>query len=236
MSTGSLRLFGIPESEIASTLRAAEAGGPRARAARDHDLPAPRRDRGRRPATSRRPRTAYETLVRVHPRAPRRHAVLRGRIDGRRAGDHAARGPDRRGRRVVHGRPDVGAADRPRRLVGVLPRRRGGVLERGQDRARRGRRRADRALRRGVDGGRRGARRRRCRALRRRDRDRDHRDRRARTAAPRRSRWARCASRSARATGDGSRARRGCRATAPTSAIARRRSPCTCCAGCSGRG
>ena len=42
-----VRLYGLPESEIANTL--AGCGGRRraARAARDHDLPAPRRDRGR---------------------------------------------------------------------------------------------------------------------------------------------------------------------------------------------
>ncbi len=40
-----VRLFGIPEAEIANTLRAADAAGLNARAARDHDLSAPRRDR-----------------------------------------------------------------------------------------------------------------------------------------------------------------------------------------------
>ena len=42
-----LRLFGIPESEIAETLRVAERRRHRPRRAGDHDLPAPRRDRGR---------------------------------------------------------------------------------------------------------------------------------------------------------------------------------------------
>ena len=42
-----LRLFGVPESEIALSLRAIEEDGVRARPARDHDLPAARRDRDR---------------------------------------------------------------------------------------------------------------------------------------------------------------------------------------------
>ena len=42
-----LRLFGIPESEIAETLRVAEREGVRARSPRDHDLPETRRGRGR---------------------------------------------------------------------------------------------------------------------------------------------------------------------------------------------
>ena len=42
-----VRLFGIPESEIANTLRAASEAGIAAGGARDHDLPAPRGDRGR---------------------------------------------------------------------------------------------------------------------------------------------------------------------------------------------
>ena len=41
-----LRLFGIPESEIAETLRVAEAAIDGLRPARDHHLPAPRRGRG----------------------------------------------------------------------------------------------------------------------------------------------------------------------------------------------
>ena len=83
---GILRLFGIPESEIANTLRAAGGRRARARAARDHDLPAAAaRSRSLR-GTSRRPRQAYEAFVAVHPRPPPRHAVLRRRLDGRRAG------------------------------------------------------------------------------------------------------------------------------------------------------
>ena len=42
-----LRLFGIPESEIAETLRDGRARRDRAREARGHDVPETRRDRGR---------------------------------------------------------------------------------------------------------------------------------------------------------------------------------------------
>ena len=44
-----MRMFGIPESEIAKSLREIEADGRRPRRGRDHHLPAPRRDRDRRP-------------------------------------------------------------------------------------------------------------------------------------------------------------------------------------------
>ena len=44
-----VRLFGMPEAEIANTLRAARHGRAEARAARDHHLPAPRGDRGLHP-------------------------------------------------------------------------------------------------------------------------------------------------------------------------------------------
>ena len=52
-----LRLFGIPESEIAETLRVAERDGRAARAARDHDLPETRRGRDRDALRARRRRT-----------------------------------------------------------------------------------------------------------------------------------------------------------------------------------
>ena len=44
-----LRLFGIPESEIAETLRVAEREGVELEPAGDHDLPETRRGRGRDP-------------------------------------------------------------------------------------------------------------------------------------------------------------------------------------------
>ena len=134
----------------------------------------------------------------------------------------------------MHGRSDVGPADRAARLVRVLRRRGRRLLERGQGCAGRGRSGLDRAVRRGVDRGGGGARLRRRVAVRRGLRDRDHRDRRAPTAARRTSRSARSASRSAcamaRATHD---AGCSCRGTGRTSASGRPRSPCTCSGGCS---
>ena len=44
-----LRMFGVPESEIAKSLREIEGDGADDRRGRDHHLPAPRRDRDRRP-------------------------------------------------------------------------------------------------------------------------------------------------------------------------------------------
>ena len=142
-----LRLFGIPESEIAETLRVAEARGVDARRARDHDLPAPRRDRDRRRATSPTREAGLRRVRGRRPRAPRRHAVLRRRHDDRRAGRGAAAGAGAHGRGggVVHRRAAGGAADRPARLLGVLARRRGRLLERGEDRSCRRRPGADRA-------------------------------------------------------------------------------------------
>ncbi len=57
------------------------------------------------------------------------------------------------GGRVVHGRADVGAADRAARVLGVLRRRGRRVLERGQGVARRRRPGPDRTLRSGVERG-----------------------------------------------------------------------------------
>ncbi len=71
-----------------------------------------------RPCSSRRRADVYDALRGRDPRAPRRHAVLRGRLDGRRPGDRAAAGRAHGGRgRVLHGRADGGAADRARRLL-----------------------------------------------------------------------------------------------------------------------
>ena len=75
---------------------------------------------------------AYDALRRVHRHAPRRHAVLARRLDDRRAGRGAAARPHGRGRRVVHGRTDGRAADRPPRILGLLRRGRRRLLQRGQ--------------------------------------------------------------------------------------------------------
>ncbi len=64
-----LRLFGIPESEIAETLRVAEREGVRAGAARGHDLPETRRGRGRDPLRARRRRTSTTRSWRSSRRA-----------------------------------------------------------------------------------------------------------------------------------------------------------------------
>ena len=109
-----LRLFGIPESEIAETLRVAEPAVEGfekleittcLRRAELEVVDSPRAgDEGR----LRRPRGR-------DPRAPRRVPLLDRRLHGRRPGLRAARRHADRGRRVVHRRPDGGAADVPAR-------------------------------------------------------------------------------------------------------------------------
>ena len=223
-----LRLYGIPESEIAETLRAAEAAGPGldgleiTTCLRRGELEVVTRYE---PAAE----AAYAGVRGGRPRAPRRHAVLDRRLDGRRAGRRAAALPrlDDRDGRVVHGRAARRPPDGPGGLVGLRAGRPRRVLERGEDGARGRPGGSDRAGRRGVGRGRRGARRRRAGARRRRRRGRDHRRRRPgrrdgdeagrpRLLLGRRAGRAR-----------GSPARRGCPAGAPTCATARRRSRCT---------
>ena len=70
-------------------------------------------------------------------RAPRGRPVLRRRRDDRRGHRAALSGLDDRHGRVLHGRADGGAADRPRRLLGLRAGWRGRVLQRGQDGVRR---------------------------------------------------------------------------------------------------
>ena len=115
-----LRLFGIPESEIAETLRVAEREGV---------------DLGAMEVTTCLRRGEVEIVTRYEPhaagglrglrggrpRAPRRHALLRRRQHRRRAGRRAAarrrHAPDAlaRDRRVLHRRAAGGAPDRPGR-------------------------------------------------------------------------------------------------------------------------
>ena len=52
-----IRMFGLPESGLAETLRDAEKFRPRLRQARDHHLPAARRDRNGHPLRARRRQT-----------------------------------------------------------------------------------------------------------------------------------------------------------------------------------
>ncbi len=83
-----LRMYGMPESEIAETLRVAEARGIDLAAHGDHDVPAARRDRGRHALRARRRRAAYaafEELVRE------RHAGTLFSDDGSTVDDLVAR-------------------------------------------------------------------------------------------------------------------------------------------------
>ena len=114
-AAGSLRLFGIPESEIANTLRAAEAEG---------------LELGRLEITTCLRRGEIEVATRYEP-AGRRRLRRAGRVhrraatrstlfsaDGSTVDEQVAallRRPHGRRRRVLHGRPDGGAAHRPGR-------------------------------------------------------------------------------------------------------------------------
>ena len=179
-AAGIVRLYGIPESEIANTLRAAADAGLRLEPLeittclrRGEIEVATRYEASARGRTTTRSSSFVAERHRAELYSPRR-------LDRRRAGRLAARAVRLDGgrRRVVHGRSDVGPPDRARRVVRVLRGRCGGVLQRGEGLAGRGRSGVDRAGRRRVGRGRRGAGVRRCSAVRRRFRDRDHRDRR----------------------------------------------------------
>ena len=112
-----LRLFGIPESEIAETLRRRASRRHRPRRARDHDLPAARRGRGRhalRAGAAGRVYDAFAAVVRE------RHADTLFSDDGTTVDEQVAAllrdaRPDDRDRRVVHRRAARRAADRPAR-------------------------------------------------------------------------------------------------------------------------
>ena len=134
-----LRLFGIPESEIAETLRVAEPSVDGLRG-RSRSPPACAGARSRWwCGTSRRPQAAFDALLEVISRAPRAHALLHRRLDGRRAGGGAPRGAAGGAGGVVHRRADGGAADRAAGLLGLRGGRGRGLRERGQGRAARGR-------------------------------------------------------------------------------------------------
>ena len=109
--TAMLRMFGIPESEIAATLRAAPEAGVGLGRPRDHHVPAQGRDRGRDPLRAGRPGKLRRARG-AGARPSRRHALLRRRHDDRRPGRAAARRRrvDYRRGGVVHGRPARGAA------------------------------------------------------------------------------------------------------------------------------
>ena len=147
-----LRLFGIPESEIAETLRVAEEAIEGFEAL---EITTCLRRAEVEVVTRWEPpaQEAWDARARADRRAPRALAVLGGRLDDRRPGGGAAVGPLGRRRGVVHRRPDGGAPDGAPRVVGLLRRRRRGLLERGQGGAARRGPGPDRAPRRGVAGG-----------------------------------------------------------------------------------
>ena len=222
-----LRLFGIPESEIAETLRVAEG-----------ELG----DLSPLEITTCLRRGEVEVVTRYEPGAEGLYAQLAEMVasrhgdtlfsaDGSSVDDQVAallRGPPPGAGRVVHRGADGGAADRARRVVGLRGGRGGHLRRRGQGRAARCGPRADRGPRRGVARGCVGDGRRRAGALRGGHRPVDHRDRRPRRGDRGQARGHGVLVRAAGATARRSPARRACRATGPRSATARPRWACTC--------
>ena len=226
-----LRLFGIPESEIAETLRVAEGADRGLRRARDHDLPAPRRGRGGHPLgaapPSRRGTRCEALIAERHERSlfsvdgstidEQVAALLQGRwaavAESCTGGLMAARLTERPGSSAYFAGGVVSYSNEAKAaLLGVDPaliERHGAVSMEVAEAM------ADGALARfeadtavaitGVAGP---------------------------AAAPRPSRSATCAGRQARPTDRSSCATCACRAIAPRCATARPRSACTCCAGC----
>ena len=130
-----VRLFGIPESEIANTLRAAEtAGMPLA----PLEITTCLRRGEIEIATRYEPpdQAAYDALLEF---VAARHADALFSLDGATVDEQVARlllaRALGRGRRVVHRRPDGRAADRAAGFLGLLRRRHRRLLQRGEDRA-----------------------------------------------------------------------------------------------------
>ena len=125
-----MRLFGIPESEIAETLRVADGqigldGLEVTTCLRRGELEIVIRADGSTEPAADAPRGP-------DLRAPRRLRVLHRRQLDRGAGDAPARGPAAGGGGVVHRRAAGRAAHGPPRIVGLLRGQRGRIFERGQ--------------------------------------------------------------------------------------------------------
>ena len=227
-----VRMFGIPESEIAKSLREIEAGGVELGDGRDHDLPAPRRDRDRRalPGRGGAGRRGGARRARRPPRAP---PLQPRRRDDRLAAGAAAAGPQAGLAESCSGGL---LAARITDLPGASAYFAGGVVAYSNE-AKAELLGVDPALieraRGGLGRGRRGDVARRPGALRRRRRRLDHRHRRPRRGHARRSRSATSASTPASPTARASPATRSSPAAARTSASAPPWSPCTCCGPCS---
>ena len=188
-----LRLFGIPESEIAETLRVAERDGV---------------ELGKLEVTTCLKRGEIEVVTRYEPDSAEvyeafarvvaeRHAGTLFSTDGSTVDEQVAgmlgeREWGYRGGGVLHRGRAGGATDRPRGRVAVRRGRRGRVLQRGEGRAGGRRSEADRAARSGVRAGRAGAGRGRARADWEPTWGWGSRAWRALVAAPRPSRWASC--------------------------------------------
>ena len=133
-----VRMWGIPESELAGSLRAMEADG---RALDELEVTTCLRRGEMEIATVFEPSAAAEYDAFEAALLDRHGDALFSR-DGRRSTRRgrrccSGRRRDRRRGRVVHRRPDGRPADRPRRLLGLRARRRGRVLQRGEGGARR---------------------------------------------------------------------------------------------------
>ena len=228
-----LRMFGVPESEIAKSLREIEARRGRRRRGRDHHLPAPRRDRDRRPLPRRggggrrrgargpggAPPSATSSASTARRSTPRWRSCCRA--GGWAWPSPAAAACWRRGSPTCPGASDYMAGS----VVAYSNEAKAELLGRRPG--------ADRGEGRGLAGGGRGDGDRGAGALRRRRRGLDHRHRRARRGHARRSRSATSASTPASPTAPRSPATRSSPAAATTSANARPWSACTCCGSCS---
>ena len=176
---GIVRLFGIPESEIANTLRAAEADG---LSLEPLEITTCLR-RGEIEIATRYEPAAQDAYDRLIAFITARHRDTLFSHDGTTIDEQVASLLTERGVTVAVAESCTGGLMAARLtdrggVLGIFPGRGRGVLERGEELARRGRPSPHRTRRRGVHRGCRGPRRRRHRPVRRGHRDRDHRHRR----------------------------------------------------------